>query len=284
MSKTPPFSQPTEPLTVGNVVSAALRIYRDRFSTYFKLALTTYLYIFIPVYGWAKYTMLSGVISRLAFGEVREKPESVRDVVREVQPRMWSFFGAGFLTSILLLGVSLGAIILVNIIVVITLNQRLSPFIPLIGSILILLLLGFMVIMCLRLMSSFFIIEVALAVENDLKATSAISRSCQLTKVFVNQIQEIIMITFLITIPFIIVLQIVDTSIQLFFLPFFGKNSFFLFFSNILILIIFIVKNAFYIPFWQIVKAITYYDIRTQKEGLGLELHSHPELEVRRLK
>lgn len=277
MSKTPPFSPPTESLTVGNVVSAALRIYRDRFSTYFKLALTTYLWIFIPIYGWAKFAMLSGVISRLAFGEVREKPESVRDVVREVQPRMWSFFGAGFLTSLIYLGVYIvSAILLVSMIAFIAEGvQKKSDIIIGIGVIVMLIIVVFIIVICVLPLCRFFIIEVALSVENDLKATSAISRSWQLTKGFFNQIQVIILITFLINIPLFIVASILRASIELLLATFFGNNTYILI---MLYITMNIITGAFYLPFWQIVKAITYYDIRTQKEGLGLELHSHQDL------
>lgn len=276
MSKTPPFSQPTEPLTVGNVVSAALRIYRDRFSTYFKLALTTYLWLFIPIYGWAKFAMLSGVISRLAFGEVREKPESIRDVVRELEPRMWSFFGAGLLTILIYLGVFIGASILFAIPgFIIAGGSQSSPIISVIGLILYLLLVAFIIIIYIRLSSSFFIIEVPLAVENDLKATSAISRSWQLAQGFFYRIQVIILLAFLITIPLFIISSIFHRISEFLLVTTFGKNTYLL---MLLYITMNIIPGAFYLPFWQIVKAIIYYDIRTQKEGLGLELHSHQDL------
>jgi hypothetical protein len=97
----------TGPLSVGNVVSASLRIYRDHFKSYFGLAFVASLWLLVPIYGWAKYSAISALISRLAFGEVREKPETVSDARREVNPRMWSFLGAGILTFLIYIGVSL---------------------------------------------------------------------------------------------------------------------------------------------------------------------------------
>ena len=97
----------TGPLSVGNVVSASLRIYRDHFKSYLGLALVASLWLFVPVYGWAKYSAIAALISRLAFGEVRENPETVSDARREVDPRKWSFFGAGILTVLIYFGVSL---------------------------------------------------------------------------------------------------------------------------------------------------------------------------------
>src|SRR4028118_2003715 len=95
------------PLSVGNVVSASLRIYRDHFKSYFGLALVASLWVLVPIYGWAKYSAIAALISRLAFGEVRENPETVSDARRQVNPRMWSFLGAGILTFLIFFGVSL---------------------------------------------------------------------------------------------------------------------------------------------------------------------------------
>jgi hypothetical protein len=105
MPKNLSSSGQTDPLSVGNVVSASLRIYPDHFKSYFGLALVAYLWLLVPIYGWAKYSAISALISRLAFGEVREKPETVSDARREVNPRMWSFFGAGILTFLIYIGV-----------------------------------------------------------------------------------------------------------------------------------------------------------------------------------
>src|SRR4028118_994496 len=97
----------TGPLSVGNVVSASLRIYRDHFKSYFGLAFVASLWLFVPVIGWAKYSAISALISRLAFGEVSEKPETVSDARRQVNPRMWRFLWAGILTYLIFFGVSL---------------------------------------------------------------------------------------------------------------------------------------------------------------------------------
>ena len=95
----------TGPLSVGDVVNGGIRIYRDHFKSYFILALTGYAWLLVPVYGWAKFSATLGILSRLAFGEVSEHPETVGDVSSEVNPRMWNFFGAGILTILIYLGV-----------------------------------------------------------------------------------------------------------------------------------------------------------------------------------
>ena len=111
MPKNSILSEANGPLSVGNVVSASLRIYRDRFKLYYGLAFSAYPWVLIPVYGWAKFSATLGVISRLAFSEVSERPETVSDAQRSVQPRMWTFLAAGFLVALILMAVLIGGIV-----------------------------------------------------------------------------------------------------------------------------------------------------------------------------
>ena len=85
-------SSSIQPLSIGNVVSAGVRLYRSHLKTYLKLALIAHLWALVPIYGWAKYAAISGLISRLAFGELTYQPESVEEARSHVNPRFWSFF------------------------------------------------------------------------------------------------------------------------------------------------------------------------------------------------
>ena len=96
------------PLSIGNVVSAGARLYRSHFKTYLKLALFAYLWLLIPIYGWAKYFAISGLIARLAFGELTNHPESVKTARQQVNRRLWSFLRLAVLIGWLFIGVYLG--------------------------------------------------------------------------------------------------------------------------------------------------------------------------------
>ncbi|MEA5451372.1 hypothetical protein VB780_22520 [Leptolyngbya sp. CCNP1308] len=124
------------PLNPGDVVSAALRLYKDRFKTFFQLAALATLWIvgglvgmglaiailagigagvgnevgavigglvgalvgFAPLlYGSAKYYALSSVIGRLSFRELISQPETALDARRQVAPRLGQFLLLGFL-------------------------------------------------------------------------------------------------------------------------------------------------------------------------------------------
>ena len=46
--------------------------------------------------------------------------------------------------------------------------------------------------------------------------------------------------------------------------------------SSLLGFIIGLLSNILILPFWQAVKAVIYYDLRSRQEGLGLQLRDRP--------
>ena len=261
----------TGPLSVGNVVSASLRIYRDHFKSYFGLAFVAYLWLLIPIYGWAKYSATSALISRLAFGEVREKPETVSDARRDVNPRMWSFFGAGILTFLIYIGVYVAGTIAIAILAggataIFRQNYVVITAFTVVAVI------AFLIIY-IRIISRLLIVELPLAIENNIGATSAIGRSRELTKGSVGRIQWIFVVAFLISLPITLVVQILSLIVQSVLTAVLGAESpiFFLVYY-LLILPFSFGSGALITPFWQAIKAIIYYDLRSRKEGLGLQM------------
>lgn len=260
------------PLSVGNVVSASLRIYRDHFKSYFGLALVAYLWLLVPIYGWAKYSAISALISRLAFGEVRENPETVTDARREVNPRMWRFFWAGVWTFMIYIGVSLvGALAM-------TILARGAAAIfgqnsPIVSALLAVVAVIAFLIIYIRIISRLLIVELPLAIESDLYVGGAIGRSWQLTKGSVGRIQWIVFVAFLISLPIYIVSNLLSVLVQNVLTALLGSES--SLFSLVYIILIVgqsIGFGALIIPFWQVIKAIIYYDLRSRKEGLGLQM------------
>ncbi|NJO94278.1 MAG: hypothetical protein HC820_07955 [Hydrococcus sp. RM1_1_31] len=116
MSESSSTRQPLGSLSVGNVVSAGLRIYRDRFKLYFSLALQAYLWLIVPVYGWAKFFAILGLISRLAYGEIVERPETVSEARRHTNARMWSFLVASLLVTLIFIGAMIAVFVVAGII------------------------------------------------------------------------------------------------------------------------------------------------------------------------
>lgn len=259
------------PLSVGNVVSAGLRIYRDNFKKYLKLAFFGYLWIFIPIYGWAKYSAMMGLLSRLAYGEVAEQPEAVKDARRYIKPKMWDFFIAGLIVALIIFGTIIPFSIILGIIIAVVggilgdTGAVVSVILAILG--ILLLIFGFI-----WLISRLFLVELPLAIEENITATSTISRSWDLTKGYVGRIQLIVFIAFLISLPIVIVTNIVSIVLQGI-ITFGAENVPGLAFISVLVsFAVAIASGALMIPFWQSIKAVIYHDLRVRREGIGINL------------
>jgi hypothetical protein len=286
MPKNLSSSGQTGPLSVGNVVSASLRIYRDNFKLYFGLAWVASLWLLVPIYGWAKYSAISALISRLAFGEVREKPETVSDARREVNPRMWRFFWAGILAFLIYIGVYVTLLVALTIAmaIVVFLAAMITTAILggaaaamwqnyVIAALVAVTFIAFFLIIYIRIIFRLFIVELPLAIENNIGATSAIGRSWQLSKGSVGRILWIFIVGVLVSLPITIVLQILSTIVQSVLTAVLGaKSGMFFLVYYLLVLPLSFASNALVTPFWQAIKAIIYYDLRSRKEGLGLQI------------
>lgn len=274
MSTNPTPTQPMGPVSVGNVISAAVRIYRDHFKLYYGLAFTAYLWVLVPIYGWAKFWAISALISRLAYSEVIERPETVNEARNYVMPRMWSFLWAGSLVGLIYFGITLGTMIVFGILggviaAIVGQNTAAIVVVVLLGVIAFIAFIFGYLWFCSRL----FILEVPLAIENNLGASSAIGRSWKLTEGFVLRLIGVVSVAILVTLPISIVVQIISTLIQSFVGTLVTPDSptFFSLFY-LLVLPLSFASGSLLIPFWQAIKAVVYYDLRTRKEGLGLEI------------
>lgn len=261
-------------LSVGNIVSAGLRIYRDNFKKYFKSAFLGYLWIFVPVYGWAKYSAMMGMIARLAYQEVAEQPETITEAQRHVKPRMWDFLVAGIFVGLIIFVAIIPFSIIVGIV------GALAAFVfdqgSAIGIVAGVLLIIFAVLLfilgLLWLVSRLFLVELPLAVEENITATSTISRSWDLTKGSVGRIQLVVFIGFLISVPILLVTNIVSFIFQIIIGAGLENAPSLAAIGGILYILLAFAGGALMIPFWQSIKAVVYYDLRIRREGMGMNL------------
>ncbi|OUL37399.1 DUF975 domain-containing protein [Nostoc sp. T09] len=270
---------PMQPLSVGNVVSAGIRLYRSHLKEYYLLALRAYLWILVPVYGWAKFYALTALISRLAFGDLVDQPESIAAGERYVNSRLWQFL----LTMLLMLIVGMGVVfgvgfvfVLVGVLAAVVvggIGQQASPAAVVLVSLIAFILGVAAFVAVLWLLTRFYLVDVPLAIEDNVDATSTIGRSWELTQGYVWRILLIGFVAFLITIPLQILVQILSTVIQLIFMPLIQQgSSAFAVLAFLLILGLSFASGAVIVPFWQTIKAVIYYDLRSRREGLGLKL------------
>ncbi|MDZ4875657.1 MAG: hypothetical protein CLLPBCKN_005077 [Chroococcidiopsis cubana SAG 39.79] len=269
-------SSSMQPLNVGNVVTAGVRLYRSHFKRYLRLALQAYLWVLVPIYGWAKFAAIAGLISRLAFGELVNQPESISTARNYIKSRTWSFFFVGLRVGIFVFLAYIGFAIagtIIGTIAVLFLGFLLRLILGELGStiavgLVVVALLGSLLFGLIWLYSRWFISEVPLAVEESINGAQSISRSWNLTQTFIWRIQGIVLITFIVTFPILAVSSYIP---QIFLLRLEQGSTAY----TIVYLISWVLSFAggiLIMPFWQVIKAVVYYDLRTRREGLGLKL------------
>jgi hypothetical protein len=268
-------SSSMQPLSVGNVVTAGIRIYRSHLKDYFLLALKAYVWLLVPVYGWAKFAALSALLARLAFGELVNQPESIDSGTRHVNSKMWQFLAAGLLLFLIGLGIIIGFGIAVGIITAIfaALAAARNTVLTVVGFLVFLVAFFAALLGMMWLFTRFYVFDLPLAVEDNINANSTIKRSWELTKGYVWRILGISFVAWLITLPFSIAVQIVSSIIQVIHTVLLRESSpVFTVIYFIVIMALSFASGAAILPFWQAVKAVVYYDLRTRQEGLGLKL------------
>lgn len=257
------------PLSVGNAVTTGLVMYRSNLKTYLKLSIFAYLWILIPIYGWAKFCAIHGLIARLAYCELINKPETVNAARDRIDPRLWSFLGVGFGVGLRLLGIYLLwylALIAVGVLPIAVLGTQAGLFVSIIAAIIVFIA-G--IILIIRFYSRWFVAELPLAVEENVRSGSAsIERSWDLTRDAVSRIQYIIVVAFLVTIPIQIVTGYIPSIFQISTEP--GTSAYAT--IQLISFLLSLLGGAIIMPFWQAVKAVIYYDLLSRREGLDLRL------------
>ena len=307
-------------LKIGNIIKTAWSIYRSRFKEYYRLALTNSFWIFVPVYGWAKYAAMMGLLARLAYGDVAGNSETTVEAKRYVKPKTWLFFGAGLMSS-LVFYIELFAVGILLLIVsaILTIANPYIAFSNLFGlAISILSIYSFYWIM-----SHLFLYELPLAVGKNTNVRQSRDISWKLATESVLSLQIIIFGFFLVYGLFYFLLQvltgIIDNEVTLqssgsiinshsfsclltllkeaffffgsIFVPAFssafhilGSYLFSSVFnwisysiSELISIIMFAILNiavgALFIPFWQSLKAVAYYQLNLPSENTNRELN-----------
>ena len=286
MSQNPSPQALKQQLSIGNVVTVSLNLYRSHLKLYFKLALSAHLWFLVPIYGWAKFFTIAALISRLGFDDLSGQSESINSVRSQLNRRMWHFLLTGILVVILSW---LGMLILLILFSIIG-----GLLYALLSSVLGISQVGGAdqlfknwlytgIVMPIAIVvylspvwfySRFFITDLPLSVEREMSFLKAIKRSRELTKGFRRRLLVIILIAFLITLPILITIWYgfgyLLTLISYNFLRFYIQN-----YSvrvTLLSIILSLVTGVIIMPFWQSVKAAVYYDIRCRWESWDLKL------------
>jgi hypothetical protein len=260
------------PLSIGNVVSTGFRLYKTHFKNHLKLSLVAHLWLFVPFFGWAKYAAAHGLLSRLIFSELIDRPETVSDARLKVDPLKWSFFSVGLQVVLRVMLAYLGLIV-VGIIVFGIIGAALSAILgsgaaPIVIGLLTIIGICLLVLAITWFYSRLVISEVPLAMEEGMNSSRSVDRSWSLTEAAVFRIQGVVLVAFVVTLPLLFFSNYV---FLIFMLPL-ERTSALYQTLNIIQTIVSLLGAAIVMPFWQAIKAVLYYDLRTRREGLDLSL------------
>jgi len=229
----------------------------------------------------------AAAIARLAFTELANQPENPTQSRRYTKSRRWSFLLQSILIGLIFFGISIVMYILAALSLVAVFaamggaeflrNPTSAALVnPTLIVLTVLILLSVVIIFLLMIMwlgVRFGIADLPLAMETGMTATDGISRSWELTKGNVWRLVLIFTVTFLITLPIQILVQIVLGLAQEATLVLVPEDSFgFVAISYVGGTILGLLSGIILLPLWQSMKAAIYYDLRSRREGLDLEL------------
>ncbi len=293
-------------LSVGDVVTAGLRVYRDHFRPYFLQALTAYLWIVVAfvlsilvillivglgafmgetaviglgvlsglgllipwAYCLAKFNAAQAVLARVVFYEVEEQPESLAAARIQLMPRFWRFLWANLIVSICLFMV-FGAYALITVILSFGIvASGLSGDAGATAAILLMILLFSWI---------FFGGFLYLWVFSRL----ALADACLAMEPTLSPLNAVNR-SWQLTKGYVVSLQLIFFIAFLITVPLSIISNFGSFLAlglglseevaTILNTPLSVAIGALLIPFWQAIKAVIYYDLRIRKEGVNLSL------------
>lgn len=231
----------------------------------------------------AKAITNQALISRLAFQDLMAQPESTATAWRQIRQRTWHFWLARFMVGLIVWAVSFGFSVLQNILTAIpealsSGSSGRSALAMLAALIAVVILLASSAAQ-LWFQARLFVPELSIAMEENVSGDQSIVRAWSLSKGHSWRIAMIILVAGLITVP-LFLLAFLPMGASLVALAasarpgvapssaaigtFFGALA-------LSVLLAFAI-SIFTMPFWQTIKAVIYYDLRSRREGMGLEL------------
>ncbi len=277
-------------LNIGNVISLGFYLYRSHLKQYFKLALSAHLWLLVPIYGWAKFYAIAGLLSRLAFNELSGQTESLKAANLYINRRKWRFLITGILVILIcliqffifyILFSFIAGIIFYILATIFGSPQQINPANPfsnLLGAIILIPTAIAVYLSPLWFYSRLFITDLPLATEDNINSIAAIKQSRQLTKGLRLRMIAIIFISFLISLPLQIILWLFFSLLFNLIIQLIYKfsntvlNPDDTLLSTLFLIILSFVNGIILMPFWQSIKSVVYYDILCRQEGFDLKL------------
>ncbi len=309
---------PTQVLSMGNIVSIALQLCQVKGGGYFLTSLLANLWLTLTTIGvviaiaivsifivfavradpssasWlpavivllllaspillfaiARYTASGGLLSRQMFRVLQQQEEAIAEARQAVFPRVWVFARSLIWSAIVMLAsyIVLGALAYLVYLGIATLlvvlpGLKVSPQTSFtLGAVF---LIGILLLVLLFVLALYYVaarlalVDVVLALETQVTGIGAVGRSWQLTQGAAWRTLTVLFIGSVVTTPAAILSSILNTISVI---PVVG-----------------LVFGVAVFPFWQSIKAVLYYDLRSRKEGINFDLEAPTTLPGRFLK
>ena len=279
-------------LTVGDTINLGVKLYRSNFKKYLKLSVIAHLWLLIPIYGWGRYLAIASQISDLGYQQLIDNSDSsfpskslsiglvFHFLITAILVIMLSYLYAVIIFIVLFFIVAfllqfftaLFSIQINNL----AINSYLNSFlvIPIV-----ILFYAFIFLLITWLYARLFVTDPILSLESQNNLLSPIIRSYSLTKGQHFKIIKIIWLSFAITIPVIMpiyfLLAILISFISSITSIYFPAITF----SSLMIIYMFswfFLTNLLIIPLWQSIKAVVYYQMMCDREGVDLSIINEP--------
>jgi len=272
------------PLNVGDVVSAAISLFRTNFKPFVGLNLKAVLWFFVPVYGWARGLMIQAQIARLGFQELMRQPETIAQSLEAVEPRLWPFLGIALLVWLIQAAVGYAAsfalgIVMIPISVVGAAGEAAAALSAL-------LMVGVQLVVFaaqLWIQARLYLWNIILAMEPETESTTAITRSWELTQGNGIRVLFVLLVAYLVMLPLYALTLGIPVLIAI---PFIGRGlvegdgGAAAVLGIVLALLVFIalavLVGILTAPFFQTIKSVLYYDLRSRREGLDIQFRDRP--------
>ncbi|WP_039727551.1 hypothetical protein [Leptolyngbya iicbica] len=278
-------SPPIRPLNVGDVVSAAISLFRTNFGTYIGLNLKSVLWFMVPVYGWARGLMIQSQIARLGFRELNRQPETVDQSLQAIEPRLWTFLGIGLLVWLIQAAVGYAVSFAMTIVTFpISIIGSAGGEAAAALSALMLVVVQLVVLAAqLWIQARLYLWNLILAMESEIESTTAINRSWELTKGNGVRVLFSLLIAYLVMLPLYALMIVIPVLIAI---PFLGglleseapsaAAVVGILLAVFVFLVLAIVVGIFTAPFFQTIKSVLYYDLRSRREGMDIQFRDRP--------
>jgi hypothetical protein len=271
-------------LSIGNTINLGIKLYRHHLKLYLKLSAIAHLWLLFPIYGWAKFLGISALISRLVFEELSDRVIDLNDAFRQTNRQKWKFLKTTILvlisfilvTILVIIALFLFTILAYVILYVFALTTQainLKIVNNWLGLFMALLIYLFIFLGIFWIYSRLFVAEMPLLTEDCLRSIQAIKHSWRLTKGMVKHIQGVMAIAFLVSFPVLWMIWFFGGRAMGFLLRSLPLQDYHRYEHQIVLFYVVIASllgGTIFMPFWQAIKAILYYDLRKQESYLKL--------------